>query len=92
VPVTDEDAHQLVRSLRGSQLLFGYRGRPAVDVEALEYLVLRVGILADELPEIVEMDLNPVVASATGVVVIDAKIRVAPPRARIPVDLRRMRT
>ena len=53
VPITDEDAHQLVRSLRGSPLLFGYRGRPAVDVDALEDLLLRVGFLADELPEIV---------------------------------------
>jgi acetate---CoA ligase (ADP-forming) len=92
VPVTDEDAHQLVRSLRGSQLLFGYRGRPAVNVDALEDLILRVGALADAFPEIVEMDLNPVVASADGVVVIDAKIRVAAPGARVPPDLRRMRT
>src|SRR5207237_2264546 len=51
VPITDEDAHRLVRSLRGSPLLFGYRGRPAVDVNALEDLVLRIGRLADELPE-----------------------------------------
>ena len=44
LPVTDEDAHQLVRSLRGSQLLFGYRGAPAVDVGALEDVILRVGL------------------------------------------------
>ena len=50
VPVTDEDAHQLVRSLRGSQLLFGYRGRPAANVAALEDLLLRVGALADQAP------------------------------------------
>ena len=91
VPVTDEDAHQLVRSLRGSQLLFGYRGRPPVDVDALEDLILRVGALADAVPEIAEMDLNPVVASAGGVVAIDVKIRVAPPRPQAPPDLRRMR-
>jgi acyl-CoA synthetase (NDP forming) len=92
VPVTDEDAHQLVRSLRGSQLLFGYRGRQPVDVDALEDLILRVGALAEAVPEIAEMDLNPVVASAAGVVAIDVKIRVAPARPRIPPDLRRMRT
>ncbi len=91
VPVTDEDAHDLVRSLRGSPLLFGYRGRPAVDVAAVEDLILRVGALADEIPEIVEMDLNPVVASAAGVVVLDVKIRVAPVGDRIPADIRRMR-
>jgi acyl-CoA synthetase (NDP forming) len=91
VPVTDEDAHQLVRSLRGSQLLFGYRGRPAANVTALEDVLLRVGALADHVQEIVEMDLNPVVASAEGVVVIDVKMRVAPLRLRAPADMRRMR-
>jgi acetyl coenzyme A synthetase (ADP forming)-like protein len=92
VPVTDEDAHELVRSLRGSQLLFGYRGQPAVDVSALEDLLLRVGALADEIQEIAEMDLNPVVASAAGIVAIDVKIRVAPSRSQVPADMRRMRT
>ncbi len=88
VPITDEDARRLVRSLRGSPLLFGYRGRPAVDVNALEDLVLRVGRLADELPEVSEMDLNPVIVSEHGAVAVDLKIRCAPapdPRApRLP--------
>lgn len=92
VPVTDQDASELVRSLRGSQLFFGYRGRAPVDVAALEDLILRVGALADEIPEIAEMDLNPVVASEEGVVAIDVKIRVVSPGARMPVDMRRMRT
>jgi acetyl coenzyme A synthetase (ADP forming)-like protein len=91
VPITDEDAHRLVRSLRGSPLLFGYRGRPAVDVTALEDLVLRVGRLADELPEVSEMDLNPVVVSETGAVAVDLKIRCAPAPAPTPPDYRRMR-
>jgi acetyl coenzyme A synthetase (ADP forming)-like protein len=91
VPLTDEDAHRLVRSLRGSPLLFGYRGRPAVDVAALEDLILRVGRLADELPEVTEMDLNPVVVSEHGAVALDLKIhcaRAAPPP---PPDFRRLR-
>jgi acyl-CoA synthetase (NDP forming) len=92
VPVTDADAHDLLRSLRGSQLLLGYRGQPAVDLAALENLILRVGALADEIQEIAEMDLNPVVASADGVVAIDVKIRVAPARTQVPADMRRMRT
>ena len=91
VPVTDQDAHDVVRSLRGSQLLFGYRGRPPVDVTALEDMILRVGLLADKIPEVAEMDLNPVVASPTGVVAVDVKIRVAPALDRVPADLRRMR-
>jgi acetyl coenzyme A synthetase (ADP forming)-like protein len=91
VPITDADAHDLVRSLRGSPLLFGYRGRPPVDVAALEDLVLRVGHLADEIPEIAEMDLNPVIAGPDGAVAVDVKIRVAPAPAALPPDLRRMR-
>jgi len=92
VPVTDQDAHDLVRSLRGSQLLFGYRGQPPVDVPAVEDLLLHVGALADEIPQIAEMDLNPVVASSSGVVAIDVKIRVAPSLTQVPADMRRMRT
>jgi acetyl coenzyme A synthetase (ADP forming)-like protein len=91
VPITDVDAHELVRSLRGSPLLFGYRGRPEVDAGALEQLLLRVGQLADELPEISEMDLNPVVVGADGVVAVDVKVRVAAAPARLPADFRRMR-
>ncbi len=91
VPITDEDARRLVRSLRGSPLLFGYRGRPAVDVAALEDLILRVGLLADTVPEVSEMDLNPVVVSERGVLAVDVKIRCAPAAAPLPPDLRRMR-
>ena len=66
LPLTDVDAHELVRSLRSSPLLFGYRGAPALDVAALEDLLLRVARLAMEVPEITEMDLNPVVVHERG--------------------------
>jgi acyl-CoA synthetase (NDP forming) len=91
VPMTDVDAHEVVRSLRGSPLLFGYRGQPAVDVAALEDLLLRVAHLADEIPEVSEMDLNPVIVSVNGVVAVDVKIRIRPADAALPPDLRRLR-
>jgi acyl-CoA synthetase (NDP forming) len=91
VPMTDVDAHEVVRSLRGSPLLFGYRGQPAVDVDALEQLLLRVACLADELHEVAEMDLNPVTVSARGAVAVDVKVRVRPAEGALPPDLRRMR-
>jgi acetyl coenzyme A synthetase (ADP forming)-like protein len=78
LPITDLDAAELVRSLRSSPLLFGYRGAPAVDVSALEDLLVRVGRLAEDIPEIAEMDLNPVVVSPSGVVAVDARLRLAP--------------
>ncbi len=91
LPLTDEDAHEVVRSLRGSPLLFGYRGRPEVDVDALESLLLRVGRLAQDVPEVAEMDLNPVVVLPTGVVAVDVKVRIAAAHEAFPRDLRRLR-
>jgi acyl-CoA synthetase (NDP forming) len=92
LPLTDEDAHEVVRQLRGSPLLFGYRGRPPVDVAALEDLLLRVGRLAEDVPEVAEMDLNPVLVTEQGAIAVDVKVRVAPGAAQFPQDLRRMRT
>lgn len=78
VPITDIDAHELVRALRASPMLFGYRNSPVCDVDALEDLVLRVGAMADALPEIAELDCNPVVVATNGATVVDVKIRLAP--------------
>jgi acetyl coenzyme A synthetase (ADP forming)-like protein len=90
LPLTDLDAHELVRSLRTSPLLFGYRHTPLVDVDALESLLLRVAQLAEVAPEIAELDANPVVVSADGAVAVDVKVRLAPMPALVP-DVRRLR-
>ena len=91
MPITDVDASELVRDLRSSPLLFGYRGTPAVDVAALEDLLVRVGRLAEDIPEIAEMDLNPVIVSPTGVVAVDAKLRLAPNSDDDEPTVRRLR-
>ncbi len=83
-PLTDLDAREMVLGLRGSPLLTGYRGSPAVDVEALVDLLLRIGRLAEDLPELAEMDANPVIATPSGAVVVDARLR----RATSPVRRR----
>jgi acyl-CoA synthetase (NDP forming) len=91
LPITDLDAREMVRSLRTSPLLFGYRGSPPADVGALEQLLLRVGRLADELPEVAEMDCNPVIVSPDAVTAVDVKIRLVPlPPSPLP-GVRRMR-
>ena len=77
-PVTDRGARNMVRELATFPLLEGYRGAPVVDVAALEEVVTRVGILADAHPEVVELDLNPVVVHAGGALLVDARIRVEP--------------
>jgi acyl-CoA synthetase (NDP forming)/RimJ/RimL family protein N-acetyltransferase len=77
LPVTDLDAARMWRSLRAAPLLTGYRGAPATDTTALEDLLLRVGRLAEDLPQVAELDLNPVLALPHGVVAVDAKMRLA---------------
>lgn len=65
-PLTDRDAAEMVRSIRGYRLLEGYRGRPAADVPALETLLARVARLIEAVPVIAELDLNPIVALPSG--------------------------
>jgi acetyl coenzyme A synthetase (ADP forming)-like protein len=76
-PLTDHDAREMVRSIRGYRLFEGYRGHPPADVAALEEVLLRVSRLVEELPEIGELDLNPVFAlpPGQGCRIVDARIR-----------------
>jgi acetyl coenzyme A synthetase (ADP forming)-like protein len=78
VPVTDVDAAELVRRPRSAQLLMGHRGTAPVDMEALEDLALRVGRLVDAVPELAELDLNPVIARPDSVSVVDCRARLQP--------------
>jgi acyl-CoA synthetase (NDP forming)/GNAT superfamily N-acetyltransferase len=77
LPVTDRDAARMWRDLRAAPLLTGYRGAPPVDTASVEDLLLRLGRLAEDLPEVAELDLNPVIAGPAGLAVVDVKIRIA---------------
>jgi acetyl coenzyme A synthetase (ADP forming)-like protein len=90
LPLTDHDAAELVRSLRASPLLFGYRGSPPVAVDTLEETLQRVARLAAAVPEIAELDLNPVIVSAAGAVAVDCRIRVMPASVAPTTELRRL--
>jgi acyl-CoA synthetase (NDP forming)/GNAT superfamily N-acetyltransferase len=91
LPLTDLDAGRMWRSLRAAPLLTGYRGAQPVDTAALEDLLLRLGRLAEDLPEVAELDLNPVLAGPDGVVAVDAKLRLAPVGPEPDPTLRRLR-
>ena len=91
LPLTDQDAHEMVRSIRGAPLLFEHRGAPPCDVTAVEDVLLRVARLADEVPQLAEMDLNPLIASPEGVVAVDVRIRLAPWRRHAETEVRRLR-
>jgi acetyl coenzyme A synthetase (ADP forming)-like protein len=74
-PVSDAGAHTLLEQVRGMARLRGFRGSPVLDEKALRGLVVRVSQLLDACPEILEMDLNPVIVMASGAVAIDARIK-----------------
>jgi acyl-CoA synthetase (NDP forming) len=82
VPVSDQDAAALVRAPRAAPLLAGYRGTEPVRLDALEDLVLRVGRIAEDLPQVRSLALDPVLASAEGVFVAGARIVLGPPPTR----------
>ncbi len=81
-PLRDTDALSMLQQIRGRPLLEGFRGGPVVDQGALTDALLRVSALMSAFPSITEVDLNPVMASAEGAVVADARVRVEPPGAR----------
>jgi acyl-CoA synthetase (NDP forming) len=90
LPLTVEDARRQVRSLRGAPLLFGYRDAAPSDVVALEDMLLRVAELATNIPELVELDLNPVLVSAAGAEAIDVRVCLRPVTTEDPL-IRRLR-
>jgi acetyltransferase len=77
-PVDASQAGELLRGLKGAALLQGFRGSAAVDLEALAGAVAKVSALAAALPELQELDLNPVLAGPGGVVAVDARAVVGP--------------
>ncbi|MDF0676020.1 MAG: GNAT family N-acetyltransferase [Nitrospira sp.] len=77
-PLTDRDAIEMIRGIKAYRLLTGYRGHPPADLEALEETLLRVSRLVEEVPEISELDLNPIFAlpPGQGCRIVDARIRI----------------
>jgi acyl-CoA synthetase (NDP forming)/GNAT superfamily N-acetyltransferase len=82
-PLTDSDADELIRSIRAAPLLLGRPGAPGADLGALRDLLLRVSRMADDLPQIAEIELRPVFARTDGVQAVDGRIRL---RAAEPAD------
>ncbi|MEV0202072.1 GNAT family N-acetyltransferase [Nonomuraea sp. NPDC050691] len=90
-PLTGEDAAALVRSVRAAPLLFGEYGYPPVAVDALEDLLVRVGRLAGDLPEVARLDLDQVLVGESGVIVLGARATVrTPPGPRLDGGPRRL--
>ena len=89
-PISMEDAHRMVRSPKSARLLFGFGGNQTADGAALEDLVVRVGQIASDIPEIVRIILDPVMASPRGVAVLGASAWLRVADHRIDSEARRM--
>ncbi|HEY0586856.1 MAG TPA: bifunctional acetate--CoA ligase family protein/GNAT family N-acetyltransferase [Pseudoduganella sp.] len=77
-PLNQVLARDLVGRTRVARLLAGYRGRPPADMEALCTVLVRIATLLADLPEVQELDINPLLADEHGVLALDARMRVAP--------------
>jgi len=78
-PLTDLDAHDMVRAVKAYQLLEGWRGSQRADIPSIEELLLRISALVENHPQIIEMDLNPVkvLSDGNGYLVVDGRILVS---------------
>ena len=70
-------ARDMISRTRVARLLAGYRNKPAADIDAICHVLIRVAHLVSDMPEIVELDINPLLADARGVLALDARVRVA---------------
>jgi acetyltransferase len=70
-------ARELVSRTRVAKLLAGYRDRPAADLDAIYRTLLQVSQLISDIPEVCELDINPLLADETGVLALDARLKVA---------------
>ena len=88
-PLTDSDADDLIHSIRATPLLPRRPGAPAADIAALRDMLLRISRLADDLPQVAELHLSPVVVRPDGAQAVDGRIRI---QAAEPADayLRRL--
>jgi acyl-CoA synthetase (NDP forming) len=89
-PLTETDSAAMIRSIKAAPLLLGHRGAAPADIAALQDLLQRVARLADDLPEVAELDLNPVIARPDGSYVVDARIHLRPAQPSDPY-LRQLR-
>ncbi|MCM8764273.1 MAG: acetate--CoA ligase family protein, partial [Candidatus Omnitrophica bacterium] len=76
VPVDRNEAHEMIKEVKGYKLLTGFRKLPEADISSIAETIVRVSKLCQDFPEIKELDINPLVVKekGKGVVMIDARI------------------
>ena len=91
-PVSSADVGRALRGLRLWPLLDGYRGSPPVDVETLQSVVVGVAQLSADVPQVSDVDLNPLLVAPDGVHCVDVKVRIQPSEALDAGIPRRLRS
>ena len=91
LPLTDLDAVDMIHSLRCAPLLAGYRGAKAADRDAVLDVIHRIAWLAETVPELAELDINPLIAGPTGAFAVDVRMRLTPAAPEPDWYARRMR-
>ena len=80
VPLTREDSLDMIREIKGKKILGNFRGRLAVNVSAVADIIQKLSALLADHPEILEVDMNPVIASEMGAIVVDARMAIGEPK------------
>ncbi len=78
VPLSRQDAREMIEEIKGYPLLQGYRGQEPADVATLENMLLKLSDFVEQTPEVKELDLNPVFAYANGATAVDARVVLEP--------------
>lgn len=85
-PITKSEADAMLGEIRGAPLLRGVRGERPSDLAAVRDALLRLSQLASSFPDIVEMDINPLVVHMRGVVALDVRVVCTPEGVRTPLQ------
>src|SRR4051794_23342861 len=91
-PLDEAEADDMIDRLRTAKLLGGYRGAPRVSRAVVRDVLVRVAALVDDVPDIAELDINPLICRADGVHIVDARMRVATPAAHPDPLVRQLRS
>lgn len=90
IPITALDADELIDEPRSAPLLYGYRGEAPADREALVDLLIRISTMADDIPEIREIVVDPVLCSPEGAAILNVRIRIGPVPTKADTGPRRL--
>lgn len=74
IPITEDDAWEMMNEIKAYKILDGVRGNPPVDKKSIINVLLKTSDMVGECPEIRELDLNPIMASSDGIIIVDARI------------------